>query len=146
MVKKKYDFVVLDTEDFPVIFGRVARVDGFTDERRLFYFQQAQGYAKRLNADYVLVVSPFQMELWDSKTEKPIARFDTATVLEPYNKGWKQPVEKLSHDRLEGLTMCWLDEIISHWTGNEVPYKEELTKLGVVEKLKHGIVERNPEE
>ncbi len=145
MVKKKYDFVVLDTEDFPVIFGRVARVDGFTDERRLFYFQQAQGYAKRLNADYVLVVSPFQMELWDSHTEKPIAMFDTATALGPYNKGEK-PVEKLSHDRLQGLTEHWLSLIIFHWTGNEVPYKEELTKLGVVEKLKHGIVERNPEE
>ncbi|MBI1922948.1 hypothetical protein HYR99_01725, partial [Candidatus Poribacteria bacterium] len=84
-------------------------------------------------------------ELWDSHTEKPIAMFDTATALEPYNISGK-PVEKLSHDSLESLTVSWLSHIIFHWTGKEVPYKEELTKLGVVEKLKYGIAERNLEE
>lgn len=145
MVPKKYDLMVLDKEDFPVMFVRVIRVDGFTDERRIFYFQQAQGYAKRLNADYVLVVSPFQMELWDSQTEKPIAMFDTATALGPYSHNWG-PVEKLSHDSLEDLTLSWLDQVIYQWTGNEVPYKEKLKQLGVVEKLKYGIVRRKPEE
>jgi len=128
MVKKKYDLMVLDKEDFPVIFVRVIRVDRFTDERRLFYFQQAQGYAKRLNADYVLVVSPFQMELWDSQTEKPIVMFDTATALGPYSQNGG-PVEKLSHDSLEDLTLSWLDPVIYQWTGNEVPYKGALWQI-----------------
>jgi hypothetical protein len=145
MVPKKYDLMVLDKEDFPVMFVRVIRVDGFTDERRIYYFQQAQGYAKRLNADYVLVMSPFQMELWDSKTEKPIAMFDTATALGPYSHNWG-PIEKLSHDGLESLTMSWLDRIIFWPNDDEVPYKEELKKLGMVEKLKYGIVRRKPEE
>ena len=145
MVKKHYDLMVLDREDFPVMFVRVIRVDKFTDERRIHYFQQAQGYAKRLNADYVLVVSPFQMELWDSHTEKPITMFDTATALGPYSDGWG-PVEKLSHHGLESLTHSWLNNVLFHWTGNEVPYKEELSKLGVVEKLKYGLIQRKPEE
>ena len=127
------------------MFVRVIRVGEFTDERRIYYFQQAQGYAKRLNADYVLVVSPFQMELWDSHTEIPIVTFDTATALGPYSLNWG-PVEKLSHHGLESLTHHWLNQMISHWTGNEVPYKEELKKLGVVEKLKYGLVQRNQEE
>ncbi len=49
MIKKQYDLMVLDKEDFPVIFVRVIRVDRSTDERRIFYFQQAHEYAKRLN-------------------------------------------------------------------------------------------------
>ncbi len=145
MVQKKYNLMVLDKEDFPVMFVRVIRVDGFTDERRIYYFQQAQGYAKRLNADYVLVVSPFRMELWDSHTEKPIATFDTATALGPYSHNWG-PVEKLSHHGLECLTDYWLSQIIFSLNDDQVPYKEELRKLGVVEKLKYGIVQRNREE
>ncbi|MBI1923833.1 hypothetical protein HYR99_06240 [Candidatus Poribacteria bacterium] len=145
MIKKQYDLMVLDKEDFPVIFVRVIRVDRFTDERRIFYFQQAHGYAKRLNADYVLVVSPFQMELWDSHTEKPVAMFDTATAFEPYSERWG-PAEKLSRHGLESLTHLWLDRIIFWPNDDEVPYKEELRKLGVVEKLKYGIVRRKPEE
>ena len=145
MVPKKYDLRVLDKEDFPVMFVRVIRVDRFTDERRIHYFQQAQGYAKRLNADYVLVVSPFQMELWDSPTEQPIAMFDTAATLGPYSQKWG-PVEKLSHHGLECLTHYWLNQIIFSLNEEQVPYKEELKKLGVVEKLKYGLVERNREE
>jgi hypothetical protein len=139
MIQKKYDLMVLDKDDFPVIAARVTGINRFTDEQRVYYFQQAQGWA-----EYVLVVSRSQIELWNSYTEESVATFDTATALEPYSKGWAS-IEKLSRDGLEGFTLCWLDQVIFS-INDDVPYKAKLKQLGIVEKLKYGIVRRRPEE
>jgi hypothetical protein len=139
MIQKKYDLMVLDKDDFPVIAARVTGINRFTDEQRVYYFQQAQGWA-----EYVLVVSRSQIELWNSYTKESVATFDTATALEPYNQKWEH-IEKLSRFGLMCLTDYWLNKIISQ-NNAQAPYKEELKKLGLVEKLKYGLVQRNLEE
>jgi hypothetical protein len=136
-IKKVHDIMVFDRDDFPVIVGRVTAIKRFTDEQRIYYFRQAQGWA-----EYVLVVSKSQIELWKSCTEESVATFDTKTALEPYNNG-RNSFEKLNHDSIENLTLYWLNDVISHWKDDNVPYKEEFKKLGLVERLKYGIAHRN---
>jgi len=134
MSKKYCDIVVLDKEDFPVLVVKVVRVRPFDEEARFFYYQEANKYAKRVGAEYVLIVAPSKMELRNSSNGEVLAEFDTATALHPYiNKEFT--VEKSSKDYIKGLVMLWLDNLVYPWKKTVPPYKEELKALGILERL-----------
>lgn len=134
MAKSSYDIVVFDKEDFPVLVAKVIRVKNFDEETRLFYYHEANQYAKRIGAYYVLVASPSKMELRKSSNGEKLAEFDTASALAPYI-GKEFTVQGVSKHYLKGSVMLWLDDLIYPWKKTEAPYKKELKALGILEQL-----------
>ena len=133
---KYCDFAVLDKEDFPVLVAKVIKVRLFDEDTGFFYYQEANKYAKRVGAEYVLIVTPSKMKLWRLSNGEVLAEFDTATALRPYiNKEFT--VEKSSKDYIKGLVMLWLDDLIYSWKEAEAPYKKELKSLGILERLEY---------
>lgn len=135
-----YDIVVFDKEDWAVLVVKVIRVKNFDEETKLFYYQEANKYAERMGADYVLVAAPSKMELRRSSSGKVLTEFDTVTALAPYI-GKEFTLEEVSHHYLEGLVMLWLDDLIYPWKETEAPYKEELERLDILKRLEKGQVE-----
>lgn len=135
----RYDIVVFDKEDFPFLIAEAIKVLSFDESTSRFYYQQLSKHAKRIGADYILIVSPSKIELWNSSDEK-LAEFDTATALGPYI-GKEFTLEEVSHHYLEGLVMLWLDDLIYPWKETEAPYKEELERLDILKRLEKGKVE-----
>lgn len=133
-MSKYCDLVVLDKEDFPILAVKVIRVRPFDEETRFFYYQEANKYAKRVGAEYVLVVAPSKMELRKSSNGEVLAEFDTATALQPYIHE-EFTLEKVSKDYIKALVMFWLDSLVYPRKNAEVPYKEELKALGILERL-----------
>ncbi len=135
MKSNKYcDLVVLDKEDFPILAVKVVRVRPFDEERRFFYYQEANKYAKRVGAEYVLVVAPSKMELRNSSDGEVLAEFDTATALQPYIHE-EFTLGKTSKDYIKVLVMLWLNNLVYPRKNAEVPYKEELKALGILERF-----------
>ena len=134
MMFKYCDIMVFDKEDLPVLVARVIRVRPFDESRGLFYYQQVQKYAKRIGVEYVLIVAPSKMQLWNSSNGGISAEFDTTTALRPYI-GKEFTVKEASKDYLKGLVTLWLDDLIFPWKEAEAPYKEELKALGILEQL-----------
>lgn len=140
MMFKYWDIMVFDKEDLPVLVAKVIKVKPFNKERQLFYYQQVHKYAKRIGVEYVLIVAPSKMQLWDTSKEEILAEFDTAIALRPYIMK-ETTVERASKPYLRGLVIFWLDNLIYSWKKTEAPYKEELEALGVLKSIEKGYVE-----
>lgn len=131
-----YDIVVFDKEDWAVLVVKVIRVKNFDEETKLFYYQEANKYAERMGADYVLVAAPSKMELRRSSSGKVLTEFDTVTALAPYI-GEEFTVKEVSKHYLKVSIMLWLDDLIYPWKETEAPYKKELKSLGILEQLEY---------
>ena len=134
------DIMVFDKEDLPVLVAEVIKIRPFDKSTGLFYYQRVQKYAKRIGVEYVLIVAPGKMQLWNSSNGEIFAEFDTATALGPYI-GEEFTVEKVSKHYLKISVMFWLENLIYPWKKMEAPYKEELEALGVLKKIEKGYVE-----
>ena len=137
--------MVFDKEELPVLVANVIRVRPFDRSRGLFYYQQVHKYAKRMGIEYVLIVAPSKMQLWNSSNGDILAEFDTATALGPYI-GKEFTVEKVSKHYLKISVMFWLENLIYPWKKTEAPYKEELETLGVLKLIENGQVETEVKE
>lgn len=140
MFNKYCDIIVFDKEDLPVLVAKVIKVQPFDESTGLFYYQQIHKYAKRIGVEYVLIVVPSKIELWNSSNGKILAEFDTATALRPYI-GKEFTVEKVSKDYLKISVVLWLDNLIYPWKETEAPYKKELAMLGVLKQIEKGKVD-----
>ena len=142
---KHFDIMVFDKEDLPVLVANVIRVRPFDKSRGLFYYQEENKYAKRIGIEYMLIVAPSKMQLWNLSNDDILAEFDTATAFAPYiGEGFT--VEKISKHYLKGLVIFWLENLIYSWKKTEAPYKEELEALGVLKQIEKGLVETEVKE
>ncbi len=140
MMLKHCDIMVFDKEDLPVLVAKVIRVRPFDKSRGLFYYQQIHKYAKRIGIEYVLIVAPSKIQLWNSSNEDILVEFDTATALRPYI-GEEFTVEKVSKHYLKFSVIFWLENLMHPWKETEAPCKEELEALGVLKLIENGQVE-----
>ena len=136
------DIVALDADDSPVMLVEVkARQEDsvFDREQLQRYLQAAQ------NVPYAMLVTLRDMHLyeWKSATLSLLLTVPTADVLSVYEPEFRK--KNIYENYLATLVEAWLRDVAYHWKSAAPPLFDQLTRLGLTEKLDNGTTRREQE-
>jgi hypothetical protein len=129
------DIVVLDADDVPVMLVEVkARQDEkvFDQEQLVQYLQAAP------NIPYAMLVTLRDIQIfeWRSQALSLLLTAPTADVLSVYDSEFRK--KNIYRDYLTTLVEAWLRDVAYHWKLTTPPLFEQLSRLGLAEKLSDG--------
>ena len=94
---------------------------------------------------YGMLVDPEKIVVLRRDVEHPdsLVELSTADVLSQYVPDYREQASKrgtpgIFHDYLRVLVDVWLDDLASHWKSDSPPGAQELSRIGLLERLENG--------
>lgn len=135
--RQEVDLVAYDRAGRRVLIAEVKAVPVSDPDKLAVYTAARVG-----ETDYVLVVDPFQMRLYqDSAGEgrAPVALLDTVRMLSVYDPNLGKT--RVFEQYLTTLVEAWLRDLAYQWKGAVPPGSQELKDTGLLDRLKDGTTE-----
>ena len=129
------DIVVYDSDDVPVMLVEVKA----RQEEKVFDREQLMQYLQAAPAiSYAMLVTLRDIQIfeWKSQTLSLLLAVPTADVLSFYEPEFSQ--KNIYYDYLTTLVETWLRDVAYHWKSPTPPLFEQLSRLGLAEKLNEG--------
>ncbi len=136
------DIVALDAADVPVMLidVKARQEEGAFDQEQLTrHLRQA------ISVPYAMLVTlrDIQIYEWKSQALSLLLTAPTADVLSVYDPEYRQ--KNIYHYYLTTLVEVWLRDVAYQWKSATPPLLEQLSRLGLAEKLNEGTTLREQE-
>ncbi len=129
------DILAFDANDNPIMLVEVkARHEDSTfDQEQL---EQYLTYTKDISYAMLVTLRDIQIYEWKSQTLSLLLKASTADVLSVYEPEFLE--KNIYHYYLATLVEVWLRDVEFHWKSETPPLFEQLSQLGLAEKLNEG--------
>ena len=136
------DIVAFDANDVPVMLIEVkARPEEKVyDREQLVQYLQA---APSIPYAMLVTLRDIQIFEWKSQTLSLLLTTPTADVLSAYEPEFRE--KTIYEYYLATLVEAWLRDVAFHWQSETPPLFNQLTQLGLAEKLDNGTTRREQE-
>ncbi len=130
------DIVAFDANDVPVM---LVEVKARQEEKVFDKEQLMQNLQAAPTIPYAMLVTLRDIQIfeWKSQTLSLLLTEPTADVLSIYDREFGE--KNIYYDYLTTLVEAWLRDVAFHWKSLTPPLLEQLSRLGLAEKLSRGM-------
>ena len=130
------DIIGLDAQDKPVLLIEVKgrRQENAFDRPQLITDLQEAGIA--LPFAMLVTLEDTRIFEWDGTRLSEVLRLPTADALSPYDPEFSN--KNVYQDYLIRLVEAWLRDVAYHWRSEVPPFREELERIGLADRIKDG--------
>ncbi len=134
------DILVKSRSGKPVIVAEIKAGSRQRPEDKDYYLQILQSNADRVDAPYMLLVTPSEIDIWRRAvpTDVLVLTRPVRPILDTYQV-FGQPAV-ISHLALEIAAKQWLQDLILHWRSQNPPFQHELEEMGLIQEIAGGDV------